>query len=169
MFVVRNQKGAIVAAYTAPQFRTQERVENHDPSLMAYLTRDPLSRIVFTNAGISVDDVALLAARTGKYVERGADEEIINATDAPIRDFQERVPLDARELVAFLKEEPPEPEPAGVRYQHAAGGWRILDLRDGSLLAEDLPSREACVTFMRGRADALKLAARKFRAKPEEV
>lgn len=165
MYVQRDAKGQICAAYSEAQFRTQESVPNDNPGLVAYLTRSVLSRALFTNVGLSVDDIALLATRTGKYVERGSDEEVISATAEPQRDFQELLPNNAAELVAFLQQEPPEPEPAGFRYQFAPNGWRILGLGDSSLLAQGLPNREACVTFMRERASRLKQVTTAFRAK----
>jgi len=168
MYVQRNRKGDIIAAYTLQQFLGQEELPNGSPPLMKYLTRDPIAHAIFSTVGISIDDLASVVTRVGLFVERAGDSaEIVSAESTPSRDFQERVPLDAPELIAFLKREPDEPAPPGFRYQSTATGWRVLSLCDGLLLAKDLPSREACVTFMRERAAGLKQNADKFRAKWE--
>jgi hypothetical protein len=164
MFIQRDARGQVCAAYTVAQFGGQAEVRNDDPGLIRYLTKNPISAALYMNLGISPDDIAVLATRTGKYVDRGARDKIISASDTPTRDFQERVPLDAAELVAFTKQQPPEPAPNGFRYQQAGNGWQILWLDEGSLLVEGLPDREDCVAFMRERADRLRKGAAAYRA-----
>ena len=100
-YVSRGRHGAVIGAWSNPQFRTQESVQPSDSRLIRYLNSSPLSQRLAA-AGVTVDDIASAAVRVGMFVDRDADGAITAAWNEPKRDLHERVPFDDSRLQAFL-------------------------------------------------------------------
>ncbi len=147
MFVARNAKGDVVAAWTARRHRDQAEVSNTDVALQAYLNKTPLSRALFSTVGISIDDVHSLATRAGRYIDR-VDGGIVAVHEFPQRDQHEFLPLDSVELQAFVEGRGVFDPPAGFAFKKMPGSverWRIVRDADAHTMVEGLASLDACL------------------------
>lgn len=147
MYVERNNGGTVISAWSERQYPTQAALSDDDPALFRYMQSSTLSQKLAA-LGLTVDDVAQLATRFGKYVDRDERGLIIGAWDSPQRAGQELARFELPELQRFLALEPEPAAPEGYSFLWVGGDvrWRVLRLKDNTVVVEGLDSVAACAS-----------------------
>jgi hypothetical protein len=143
-FIERDSRGVVIAAYSVPQYSTQASLREDDPALSAYFDASPLSRVL-AEAGLTIDDVRQAATRTGLFVDRDRDGNVLATHERPLRDGHELASLADPSLQRFLAGEKPPSAPEGFVFTYnAAHQWRVTRLEDLVVVADNLETAAAC-------------------------
>ena len=145
LYIERDERGAVIAAWTERQYPTQAALREDDPALFKYLNASPLS-IKLAAIDLTLDDLVQIVTRVGVYVDRDASGLIVASYDRPLRNGHEMVPRELPELQRFLAKvaAPIAPEGYAFRFIEGAGKFRVLRLRDNFAVADGLESLAAC-------------------------